>query len=91
MKDAQYIINPRTNAVTIHLIDGRPVVSVECEDKSKARELQDYARKILPLLPAPEPRKPKEFMVLCDDEGRPANGSIVGARWYKFREVLDGT
>ena len=40
---------------------------------------------------APEPRKAREFMVLCDDKGQPADGSIVGARWYKFREVLDGT
>jgi len=53
-------IDPRTNAVTIHIVNGRPAVSIECKDENKLQMLQDYARKIFPLLPAPDPQKPRE-------------------------------
>lgn len=38
--------NPR-NAVVVQIIDGREVVSIECQDESLMPRLEDMARRVL--------------------------------------------
>jgi len=89
MRDIQYMIDVMTA-----FRDGK---RVECwsrhgDDRwGKILQGHQFDWSSLDYRIAPEPRKAREFMVLCDDKGEPANGSIVGAKWYKFREVLDGS